>query len=309
MPHPSLSPSQASYPVVVVGEPSQLESHLPALMTRGDLGKAPAPTMQPVGGGQGAWAHHFPDPAAAQAAIHAWTPIAQEAQLDLALLAPAERLSDRSVLAMDMDSTVINIECIDELADCAGKKAEVSEITEATMRGEIKDFPESLRRRVALLAGLREGAIAEVIRDRLRFNPGAVELLRAARSSGLRTVLVSGGFTVFAKHVAEALGFDEFHANTLEVIDGRLTGRVLGPIVDGEFKKATLLRVCAERGVPASRSIAVGDGSNDLPMMAAAGLSVAYHAKPKVRAQAQRAINFGRLDSPLLLGMSEPAAR
>lgn len=226
----------------------------------------------------------------------------ESAGLDVAAVSGNRLLQHHRVLAMDMDSTVINIECIDELADHAGKKAQVAEITEATMRGEIKDFSESLRRRVALLEGLAETAIAEVIQHRLRFNPGAPELLRAAKAAGMHTVLVSGGFTIFAQHVAQMLGFDEFHANTLEIVDGRLTGRVLGAIVDGEFKKTKVLEVCRSQGVDPNQAVAVGDGSNDLPMMGVVGLSVAYHAKPRVRSQARLAINHGRLDSPLLVG-------
>lgn len=232
---------------------------------------------------------------------------ADELGFDLALIPAGEEFNDFAVLAMDMDSTVITIECVDELADFAGKKKEVSEITEATMRGEIADFKESLRRRVALLEGVPEGAVQAIIDQSLRFSPGARELVAGARAAGLKTLLVSGGFTVFTRYVAEALGFDQVRSNTLEVVDGRLTGRLLGDIVDGEAKKQAVEALCAELGVSTSQAIVVGDGSNDLPMMEISGLSVAYKAKPAVRARAMRAINHGRLDS-LLLGWQQELA-
>jgi phosphoserine phosphatase len=226
--------------------------------------------------------------------------LAQAHQFDWVLQPEGQSLADFSVLAMDMDSTVINIECIDEIADHCGKKTEVAAITEATMRGEIKDFNESLTRRVAILKDLPANALQEVLDQRLRLNPGAVEWLQAAKQAGLYCILVSGGFTFFAKAVAERLGFDAFHANVLDIEGGALTGRVIGEIVNGEVKKRLMLQACADQGVDPSRAIAVGDGANDLPMMSAAGLSVAYRAKPAVTAQAMRAIQYGRLDSPLL---------
>ncbi|TCP10088.1 phosphoserine phosphatase SerB [Caldimonas thermodepolymerans] len=216
--------------------------------------------------------------------------------LTLRIATPTLKLSDFKVIAFDMDSTLINIECIDEIADAAGKKAEVAAITEEAMRGEITDFKDSLRRRVALLAGVPCGALQEVYDQRLRLNPGAQELLAACRAAGLTSLLVSGGFTFFAERVRERLGIDVAHANVLEVVDGRLTGKVLGDIVDGEAKKRHLLELCRQVGCPPTAAIAVGDGANDLPMMGAAGLSVAYHAKPRVREQAMVAINEGGLD-------------
>jgi phosphoserine phosphatase len=221
-------------------------------------------------------------------------------QVDWTLQPEGQSLADFSVLAMDMDSTVINIECIDEIADYCGKKAEVAAITEATMRGEIKDFNESLTRRVAILKDVPANALQEVLDQRLRLNPGATQWLAAAKQAGLYCILVSGGFTFFAKAVAQRLGFDAFHANVLEVENQRLTGRVTSEIVNGEVKKRLMLQACAQHGVDPVRAIAVGDGANDLPMMSAAGLSIAYRAKPAVTAQAMRAIQFGRLDSPLL---------
>ena len=210
--------------------------------------------------------------------------------------APPLALSSFRAIAFDMDSTLINIECIDEIADAVGKKAEVAAITEAAMRGEIADFKDSLRRRVALLQGVPAEALQGVYDQRLQLNPGAELLMSAARAAGLHTLLVSGGFTFFADRVRERLGMHEAHANTLEVEGGLLTGRVLGDIVDGEAKKQHLLSLCARLGCDPSQSIAVGDGANDLPMMGIAGLSVAYHAKPKVREQAMVAINDGGLD-------------
>lgn len=204
-------------------------------------------------------------------------------------------------IAFDMDSTLISIECIDEIADAAGKKAEVAAITEAAMRGEITDFKDSLRRRVALLKGVPAEALQQVYDQRLKLNPGAPELINAAKVAGLQTLLVSGGFTFFADRVRERLGMHEAHSNVLEVQGGLLTGQVLGDIVDGEAKRQHLLALCARIGCEPSQAIAVGDGANDLPMMGAAGLSVAYHAKPKVREQAMVAINEGGLDRLLEL--------
>ncbi len=204
-------------------------------------------------------------------------------------------------IAFDMDSTLISIECIDEIADAAGKKAEVAAITEAAMRGEITDFKDSLRRRVALLKGVPAEALQQVYDQRLKLNPGAPELINAAKAAGLQTLLVSGGFTFFADRVRERLGMHEAHSNVLEVQGGLLTGQVLGDIVDGEAKRQHLLALCARIGCEPSQAIAVGDGANDLPMMGAAGLSVAYHAKPKVREQAVVAINEGGLDRLLEL--------
>jgi len=206
------------------------------------------------------------------------------------------RFGDFRLIAFDMDSTLINIECIDEIAAVAGKKAEVAAITEAAMRGEIADFKESLRRRLALLQGVPAQALEEVYTKRLRLNPGAAELLVAMKSAGLATLLVSGGFTYFAERVQRTLGIDRSASNVLEIEDGLLTGRVIGDIVDGAEKQRQLLAFCAELGCSPQQAIAMGDGANDLPMMGAAGLSVAYHAKPKVRAAAHVAIDTGGLD-------------
>ncbi|MBU4613131.1 phosphoserine phosphatase SerB [Achromobacter sp. GG226] len=220
--------------------------------------------------------------------------------LDYAFVPPGFRLSDFRVLAMDMDSTLINIECIDEIADAVGVKPQVAAITEAAMRGEITDFAESLRRRVALLEGVPANALDGVYADRLRLNPGAEALIAAAQSFGVKTLLVSGGFTFFTSRLKARLGLDAAHANELDIVDGRLTGRVLGDILDAEAKAAHLRRVCAELGAePGAHAIAMGDGANDLRMMGEAALSVAYHAKPAVRAAATYALSVSGLDGVL----------
>jgi len=210
------------------------------------------------------------------------------------------RLSDYKLIAFDMDSTLINIECVDEIADATGKKAEVAAITEATMRGEITDFKESLRQRVALLRGVTEADMARVRSERLKLSPGAQALVEACQQAGLKVLLVSGGFTYFAEYVRGLLNIDFVRANVLAMENGVLTGAMLdqpwGDICDGAEKRRTLLEVASLLGIEPKQCIAVGDGSNDLPMMGAAGLSVAFHAKPRVRAEAQIAINQGGLD-------------
>jgi len=227
--------------------------------------------------------------------------IAANHNADLAFLASGFRPTDVKVLAMDMDSTLINIECIDELADFAGKKAAVSEITEATMRGEIKDFKESLHRRVALLAGVPAQVLESVYQERLRLNPGAYELISEANQRGLHTLLVSGGFTFFTEKLQKELGFTQTQANTLEVIDGKLSGKIIGRIVDGAAKAAYLDEACALMNCHKKNAITIGDGSNDLPMMHGSGISIAYHAKPIVKEKADAAFDRVGLDAALLL--------
>ncbi|WP_396430240.1 phosphoserine phosphatase SerB [Limnohabitans sp.] len=209
-------------------------------------------------------------------------------------------LSQFKLIAFDMDSTLINIECVDEIADAAGRKAEVAAITEAAMRGEIADYKESLRQRVALLKGVSVNHMQQVLTDRLRLNPGAADLVKACKVAGMKVLLVSGGFTYFTDHVRDLLGIDWTRSNVLEVADGLLTGRMVdqawGDICDGEEKRKTLLETCQQMGISPHQAIAMGDGANDLPMMGEAGLSVAYHAKPKVREQAMVAIDEGGLD-------------
>ena len=223
--------------------------------------------------------------------------------LVLQRVTPPLRLTDFKLIAFDMDSTLINIECVDEIADAVGRKAEVAAITEAAMRGEIADYKDSLRQRVALLKGVSVDSMAQVYSERLRLNPGAAELVAACKQAGLKVLLVSGGFTYFTDRVRDLLGIDYTRSNVLELADGRLTGRMVdqpwGDICDGAEKRRMLLQTCAALGCAPGQSIAVGDGANDLPMMTEAGLSVAYHAKPRVREQAMVAINAGGLDQLL----------
>jgi len=217
---------------------------------------------------------------------------------------PPLKLADFKLIAFDMDSTLINIECVDEIADAAGRKAEVAAITEAAMRGEITDYKESLRQRVALLKGVTVAHMEEVYTQRLQLNPGAAELVAACKAAGLKVLLVSGGFTFFTDRIRQRLGIDFARSNVLEVGSGpncgTLTGRMVdqpwGDICDGAEKRRTLLEVATLMGISPSQCIAMGDGANDLPMMGVAGLSVAYHAKPAVRTQANVAINAGGLD-------------
>ena len=227
--------------------------------------------------------------------------IAAAHDTDLAFLSSGFNPSKAKVLAMDMDSTLINIECIDEIADFTGKKAAVSEITEATMRGEIKDFKESLRRRVALLAGVSADVLDSVYKERLRPNPGAAQLLAGANARGLYTLLVSGGFTFFTEKLQQELGFKQAQANTLEIVDGKLTGKVIGDIVDGAAKNAYLQQACSLMNCHKENSITMGDGSNDLPMMQGSGISIAYRAKPIVKEKADAAFDRVGLDAALLL--------
>lgn len=219
-------------------------------------------------------------------------------------VSPPLRLNDFKLIAFDMDSTLINIECVDEIADAVGKKAEVAAITEAAMRGEIADYKESLRRRVKLLRGVTVADLEQVYVERLQLNPGAEALVKACKAAGMKTLLVSGGFTFFTDRVRDTLGIDHTRSNVLEIESGpncgQLTGRMVdqewGDICDGAEKRKMFLQTCAAHGISPAQAIAVGDGANDLPMMGEAGLSVAYHAKPKVREQAMVQINEGGLD-------------
>ncbi len=223
-----------------------------------------------------------------------------EAGVDATFIAAGRSLADFKLVAMDMDSTLITIECIDEIADMQGLKPQVAAITEAAMRGEL-DFSESLNRRVALLAGLDASALQRVYDERLNISMGGEAMLQAIQAAGLKTLLVSGGFTFFTDRLKPRLGLDYTHANVLEVVDGKLTGRVVGGIVDADEKKRTVERVCAELGIAPSQAIVMGDGANDLKMMGIAGLSVAFRAKPVVRAQAGVALNFSGLDGLLTI--------
>ena len=222
------------------------------------------------------------------------------AKLDYAFVPKDRRLADFGLLAIDMDSTLITIECIDEIADLAGVKAEVSVITAAAMAGEI-DYAQSLRRRVGLLRGLDQNALARVYDERLQLSPGAETLLAAARRAGVRTLLVSGGFSFFTGRLQARLNLDDNIANEIEIEAGRLTGRVLGKIVDAEAKAARLRAVRDQLGIAKAGIIAIGDGANDLQMMAEAGVSIAYHAKALARAKADYALDYVGLDGVLNL--------
>jgi phosphoserine phosphatase len=226
-------------------------------------------------------------------AIEAWC---DAHRIDCAWMPEGRRFADLKLLAMDMDSTLITIECIDELGDLAGKKAEIAAITEQAMRGEL-DFAGALRQRVAALAGLPEESLKKVYEERLKLTPGAESLLKACKQHGVKLLLVSGGFTFFTERLKARLGLDYTISNRLEIEGGRLTGRVLGDIVGAEAKAEKFRRVSAELGARKDQTVAIGDGANDLKMMAEAGLSVAFHAKPVVRAQADCAISWSSLDA------------
>ncbi len=253
-------------------------------------------TPDVVGGQSARWREVAADPEL--------QPLAESLRVDIAFVPERRRRADFRLLVMDMDSTLITIECIDEIADRIGVKPQVAAITEAAMRGEL-DFAGALQRRVALLEGLEESALEAVYEERLRLSPGAEILLQAARDSGWKTLLVSGGFTFFTRRLQDRLGLDHSVANTLETRSGRLTGRVLGDIVDAERKALELRNLAVRIGVDASRAIAIGDGANDLKMMGAAGMGIAYRAKPVVRQQATHALNFSGLDGVLHLFAGE----
>ncbi len=225
---------------------------------------------------------------------------ALETALPLAdiVVQPAATRQPKRLLIADMDSTMIQCECIDELADYAGLRAEVAAVTEAAMRGDL-DFAQALDARVALLKGLDAGVIDRCRRERVRLTPGAQTLVRTMRARGAHTLLVSGGFTAFTGPVAAEIGFDAAHANTLSIAEGRLTGAVAKPIVDAATKRAALVAAAAERGVALAETLAVGDGANDIPMIEAAGLGIAFHAKPRAAAAADAHIHHGDLTALL----------
>jgi phosphoserine phosphatase len=222
----------------------------------------------------------------------------EKAKLDFAFVDSTKSFADFKLIASDMDSTLITIECIDEIADYAGKKAEVAAVTEAAMRGEI-DWPTSLRQRVLALAGLPEATLERVYDERLQLSMGAENLIRVAKKYHIKLLLVSGGFTFFTEKLKARLGFDFAFSNTLEVIDGKLTGRVLGALCDADAKARHIREIASSLNLKKSQIIAMGDGANDLKMMAEAGVSVAYRAKPVVRAEATVAFNHVGLDGVL----------
>lgn len=223
------------------------------------------------------------------------------AALDCAFVPIGRKWSALRLIAMDMDSTLITIECLDEIADFVGKKAEVAAITESAMKGEIADWKESFRRRVALLAGLDVSAMERVYNERLKLTPGAEVLVSTSKAAGIKLMLVSGGFTFFTDRLKERLGLDYAYSNTVEIADGKFTGKVLGELVDGEGKARHVTRVMSELGITKDQAMAIGDGANDLRMMQEVGIGIAFHAKPVVRAQATHALSHAGLDGAVNL--------
>ncbi len=223
-----------------------------------------------------------------------------EQKIDCALVPDKQRLASFGLCVMDMDSTLISIECIDEIADMVGIKPKIAKITEAAMRGEL-DFSESLKQRVSLLKGLDESALQRVIEERLTLNPGVREWIAACKENNIKTMVVSGGFTFFAYHVKEMLGLDYAVSNVLEIVNGKLTGNVVGDIVDAQRKADELVKIRDQLGLQVTQTIAIGDGANDLKMMGVAEIGIAYHAKPVVQEQATYALNHVGLDGAIHL--------
>ena len=245
-------------------------------------------TPEPIAPGAFRLRNAAPNPAVAR-----W---AEQREVDFAFIPEGRRFADLKLLAMDMDSTLINIECIDELGDLAGRKKEIAGITAQAMRGEI-EYKESLRRRVSALAGLPETGLAEIYEKRLKLTPGADALIAACKRHGVKLLLVSGGFTFFTERLKARLGLDYTISNVLEVKSGKLTGALAGEIVDADAKAAKFRQVAASLGAGKEQTLAMGDGANDLKMMAEAGISVAFRAKPVVQAQATCALNWSGLDA------------
>lgn len=221
-------------------------------------------------------------------------------QLDYAFVDDTLNFDTVGLVVMDMDSTLINIECIDEIADMLGIKPQIAEITERTMRGEL-EFADSLRERVSLLKGLDQAALNKVYDERLQLNPGAEAMMAGLQQHGIKTLLVSGGFTFFTERLKQRIGLDHAHANTLEIIDGKLTGKILGDILDAQAKANWLLTIKSTLAAGKNKVIAMGDGANDLKMMAVADAGIAYHAKLLVQQQARYAFNHSGLDGLLNL--------
>ncbi|HED38856.1 MAG TPA: phosphoserine phosphatase SerB [Chromatiales bacterium] len=254
--------------------------------------------VQRTGGSLTKRTHHYRISGANNLSSAQLTTLREAADFDINRLPTRFDPAQVKLLITDMDSTFIGIECIDEIADFANLKPQVAAITESAMRGEI-DFETSLNRRVALLKGLDTSAFQKVYDERLNLNPGADLMLAALKEKGIKIALVSGGFTFFTSRLKTRCGLDYTHANVLEEIDGKLTGKVKGHIVGAEAKEQFLRKLCGELNIELNQAIAMGDGANDLKMMAPAGLSIAYHAKPTVQAQADTAFNYCGLDGVL----------
>ena len=222
-------------------------------------------------------------------------PLCEARRIDHAWMEEGRRFADLRLLAMDMDSTLITMETIDELGDLAGRKAEIAAITEQAMRGEI-EYRDSLRRRVKALAGLPESSLQKIYDERLKLTPGAEALISACKRHGVQLLLVSGGFTFFTERLRQRLGLHHTTSNVLEMKGGKLTGALVGEIVDADAKAAKFREVLTGLKATRGQSVAIGDGANDLKMMAEAGLSVAFRAKPVVRAEASCALNWSGLD-------------
>ena len=229
-------------------------------------------------------------------------PVVQEfcaaQKIDCSYVQDTHLLKNFGLCVMDMDSTLISIECIDEIADMVGIKPQIAAITERAMLGEL-DFAQSLRQRVCLLKGLKESDLMRVLNERLALNPGAKEWIETCKQNNITTLLVSGGFTFFAERVKAMLGLDYAVSNTLEIIDGQLTGNILGDIVDAQIKADELIKLRDQLGLNIEQTIAIGDGANDLKMMSVAGIGIAYHAKPIVQAQATYALNHTGLEGAI----------
>lgn len=254
--------------------------------------------VQRTGGSLEKRSHHYKISRANNISREQLTELRDAADFDINLLPVGYEPANIRLLITDMDSTFINIECVDEIADFANLKPQVAAITDATMRGEI-DFVTSLTRRIGLLAGLDTSALQKVYDERLKLNPGAEQMLAALKRQGIKIALVSGGFTFFTNRLQERYRLDFTHANVLEKVSGKLTGKLVGAIVGADAKEAFLRKTCDELDIDLRQAIAMGDGANDLKMMRAAGLSVAYHAKPAVQAEADVAFNYCGLDGVL----------
>ncbi|PIQ33950.1 MAG: phosphoserine phosphatase SerB [Zetaproteobacteria bacterium CG_4_9_14_3_um_filter_49_83] len=227
-------------------------------------------------------------------------PLSERLKVDIAItsLKPSPNLSEPGLLLMDMDSTLIQNECIDEIADFIGMKEKVAAITQMSMEGKL-DFAASFTERVKLLKGLDVSVLQRVLDERIRFTDGAQALIRGLQAHGWKTGLVSGGFTFYTHHFEKMLGLDFSLGNELEIVDGKLTGGFIGNIVDANTKRTTLLAKAQEWNIPMSQTIAIGDGANDLPMIEVAGMGIAFHAKPRVRELAPYALSYGGLDRTL----------